>query len=89
MREILFSKQADKFLEKLNKSDKNLARQFAEEISFLQKNPLHNSTKKLVRSNNLYRVRVAKYRMIYRFDEEKIYLLVIAKREDVYDFLKN
>jgi len=89
MKQIIFTKRAEKFLEKLDKSDKNLSYEMALELKVLRVDPLNSKVKKIVRSDSLYRVRVGKYRIIYRFDSELIHILNIAKREDVYDFLKN
>lgn len=87
MREIYFSKPVEKFLEKLQKSDKKLAQQLGLEMNLLRKNPNHSSTKKLVKLKGLYRSRVGKYRIIYEFDDKNLFILLIAKRDEVYQLL--
>ncbi len=89
MKEIYFAKRVEKFLEKLYKSDKNLAGQIADGLKLLRDDPLCSSVKKLAGAKDFYRLRIGKYRIIYRFDERSVYIILIAKREEVYEKLRN
>ena len=88
MKIVYFSKRVEKFLEKLQKSDKNLAKKIRSEIELLKVSPLHPSTKKLAKLKNLYRSRVEKYRIVYEFNDKSLYILLIEKRDKVYEILK-
>lgn len=83
MRKVEFSKQADKILEKLYKSNKKQAISIAKEVQNLALNPLPSDTKKL-KGYEYYRVRVGNYRIIYHFDENTLFVTIINKRDVVY-----
>lgn len=87
MKHVYFSKKSEKFLEDLQKSDKKVGLKIIEEIDILQSNPLNNSVKKLVGFKDTYRIRVGRYRVIYKFDDKALYILLIAKRDEVYDLI--
>lgn len=55
-------------------------------IRDLQDNPRPSDCKKLTDQDNLYRVRVGDYRMVYAITDEILYVLVvrIAHRKDAY-----
>lgn len=55
-------------------------------IGRLEKIPRHKGIRKLIGSDNLYRLRVGNYRIIYSIDDEnlEIEILLINKRADVY-----
>lgn len=89
MRKLDLTRNSEKFLEKLLYSDKKTRLAIGEKIRDLLADPTPNSCKKLVGQNNLYRIRIDKYRVIYSFDDDYVHILHIAKREEVYDFLLN
>ena len=45
--------------------------------------PILPDTKKLTNRDD-YRIRVRNYRIIYEFDEKKLYVIIIDKRGQVY-----
>lgn len=88
MKQLDLYKNPKKFLEKLLYSDKEICMSLVKKIDELLVNPDPSSSKKLVGHKNLYRVRVDKYRIIYSFDEKILSVKHIAKRDEVYDFLR-
>ncbi len=89
MKQLDLCKNPKKFLEKLLYSDKAICLSLVEKIDELLINPTPSSSKKLVGHKNFYRARVDKYRIIYSFDEKTLSVKHIAKRDEVYDFLRN
>lgn len=87
MKKIILSKSSQKFLHKLTRSDKKMCAAIMRKIDELAVNQIPASCKKLVSHDNFYRIRIDKYRVIYSFDDDFVYVNHIAKREDVYDFL--
>lgn len=87
IRKIDLSKRAGEYLSSL--PSKQCKQNFMT-ILRLTKNPLPHDAKKLYGQDFLYRVDVGEYRIIYRFDNEIIYILLIGKRNDgdVYDQLQ-
>ena len=65
-------------LDKLRYSDKKICAAIMEKIDELAVNQLPNSCKKLVGQNNLYRIRIDKYRIIYSFDDKFVHIHHIA-----------
>jgi mRNA interferase RelE/StbE len=51
-------------------------------IMDLLKNPRPHDSSKLKGYPNLYRKDVGEYRIIYKFDDDTIYILLIGKRND-------
>ena len=87
MKQLYLHKQPRKFLENLQHSDKKLGLQISNEIDFLLENPINSSIKKLSGHKGVYRSRVGKHRIIYRFDEKILYILLIESRDRVYEKL--
>jgi mRNA interferase RelE/StbE len=61
-------------------------RRIAIAIELLSENPYPNNSKKLVGSEQDYRVRVGNWRIIYEVQNNKlvVYVLRVAHRKDVY-----
>ncbi len=80
---ILYSSRAKKFLEK---AEKNIARRLVDKIEGLSNAPLTPETRKIIGSEDLFRLRAGKYRILYKicFDEETIIIVRIDKRERIY-----
>jgi mRNA interferase RelE/StbE len=59
-------------------------------IMKLTKNPQPQDAKKLQGYKDLYRIDVGEYRIIYRFDDQTVYIALAGKRndDDVYKKLK-
>ena len=83
MREIIFSKQSSRIINKLLKADPKLIKLILNKINLLQSNPLTIESKKL-KNRQDYRVRVRNYRIIYEFDEKTLFIIIIDKRGQVY-----
>lgn len=85
MRQIDFTKSAEKSLRKLAESDQRIAKQIKIKLLALLQEPQPQESLKMIGSPEYSRVRVGKYRIIYRFDEAMLYVVLIAKREIVYE----
>lgn len=85
MRQIDFTKSAEKSLQKPAESDQRIAKQIKIKLLALLQEPQPQESLKMVGNPEYLRVRVGKYRIIYRFDETMLYIVLIAKREIVYE----
>lgn len=83
MYEILFSKKALDFVETLQESYKEKIR---DALTDFKENPFSHPYRKIRGKNNVYRIRVGKYRILYRIDEDRkiITVLKIDKRSRIY-----
>ncbi|WP_227002790.1 type II toxin-antitoxin system RelE family toxin [Salicibibacter kimchii] len=85
MYSIQFSKDARK---QLNKLDKNTAKRIINSIEKLQYSPReHRHSKKMKGyKDNIYRLRVGQFRIIYEIIEEKVVVLIVrlGSRGDIY-----
>ena len=88
MRHVNFSSYSKKFIKKNKSSNPQLLKKIAKVIEGLVKDPMPGGAKKLV-GYEFYRVRVGNYRIVYRYDEEFLYVTIIDKRGQVYNQLKN
>jgi mRNA interferase RelE/StbE len=81
--EIQFKSSA---LKALNKLPKENARQIARDIDGLGQNPRPQGCKKLIGPENLYRIRIGNYRVVYQiFDKVLVVLVVlVGDRKEVY-----
>ncbi len=84
MRFLEIYKQPQRFLNTIVDKNYLLAEKIIESLEALTIDPLPHSSKKLVGYKDLYRVRVEKYRVVYRFDNKAIHVLLIKKRDEVY-----
>ncbi len=73
MRELHINKQSKRFLDNLLYSNKKIANKISFLIEDLRINPLLPGSKQLVGYKELYRLRVEDYRLVYQFDQSKIY----------------
>lgn len=85
MRQLDFTKSAERSLRKLAESDQRVAKQVKIKLLALLQKPQPQESLKMVGNPEYLRVRVGKYRIIYRFDETMLYIVLIAKREIVYE----
>ncbi|MDA9818113.1 type II toxin-antitoxin system RelE/ParE family toxin [Flavobacteriaceae bacterium] len=83
MRDIIFSKQSQRIINKLLKSDPKLIKLILNKINLLKINPIIPDSKKL-KNRQDYRIRVRNYRIIYEFDDNSLYIIIIDKRGQVY-----
>jgi len=82
--EIYLSRQAKKFLEKL---DEDTRERIKEKLRLLADNPFALPYKKIKGRENTYRIRVGDYRIIYSVRGYEVRILKIDKRERIYDRL--
>jgi mRNA interferase RelE/StbE len=88
---IEFTPAAEKLLLKLAKKDRALMVRFDRALLSLSDNPTPPNSKHLVGElDNLYRLRVGDYRIIYQVDDGMLVILVvhIGHCKDVYRHLK-
>ena len=80
---IIFSKKADKFLDSL---DLKTSYKILKKIRELQDSNENLDIKKLKSKNNLYRLKVGNFRVIYNIQHERIviYIIKIGHRKNVY-----
>jgi mRNA interferase RelE/StbE len=85
MRQLDFTKAAERSLLKLAKSDNRIAKMIKIKILALLQEPQPPDAIKMVGNPEYLRIRVGKHRVIYRYDDDKLYIVLIAKREIVYE----
>lgn len=87
MRKLDMTRDAYKFLENLQQAKQ--FRQVAIKAFALLNDPTPSDSAQL-KGYDYYRVDVGEYRIVYKFDDEAVYLVLIAKRNDdeVYKALK-
>ena len=74
-----------KFLEDIERLDKESLYQIYRAIERLKKDPLRF---KHLRGTDFYRIRLGKYRLIYSVHEKEVRLLIFGKRNRVYREMK-
>ncbi|MFA4975855.1 MAG: type II toxin-antitoxin system RelE/ParE family toxin [Candidatus Paceibacterota bacterium] len=86
MFELEYSKSSKKFLKS---SEKELLSRIFSKLEMLKNNPVPSDAKFIGREDNdkIFRIRIGKYRILYRIKETEKIILVskIDKRERVYD----
>ena len=84
--EIFLSNKSKKFYESLSQSDKS---RIKEKLLLLAQDPFPFGYKKLKGRENLFRIRVGGYRILYTVDIQKKTILIfrIGRRESVYQAL--
>ncbi|ATZ61702.2 MAG: type II toxin-antitoxin system RelE/ParE family toxin [Methanosarcinales archaeon Met12] len=85
--EIIFTKQAADFVESLDKGYKNKIRGVFER---LKENPFSYPYRKIRGEQDLYRIRIGRYRILYKVDqpESRIIILKVDTRNRVYKRLE-
>jgi len=83
MYKVVLTKSAEKELIKIPKAYSN---NIVKHLVDLVNNPRPDGCKKLVGLDNIYRIRVGLYRIVYRIEDEILYIEVIkiGHRKDVY-----
>ncbi|KKQ48558.1 MAG: hypothetical protein US69_C0019G0005 [candidate division TM6 bacterium GW2011_GWF2_38_10] len=83
--EIIFSDEAKKALKKLD--DQIISKIFKKTKQLRSEQACALNIKKLKSKNNLYRLRVGDYRIIYSIEHAKviIYIIDIGHRRDIYN----
>ncbi len=80
---VLFKPSADRALKKL---PQDAQRRIVGEAALLAYNPRPAGVVKLAGYENLWRIRIGNYRMVYEIHDERLVVLVlrVAHRKDVY-----
>ncbi len=70
----------------LRRLDRDIQRKVVAKLERLEENPRPPGSKKLEGAEDLYRVRVGDYRVVYRIERQELLVLVVrvAHRSDVY-----
>ena len=79
MHKIDITKAAGKFIKKLPPKQ---YRQVVSTILAIRENPTPHDSKQLSGYTEYHRVDIGEYRIVYRFDDDTIYIAVIGKRND-------
>ena len=79
MRKIDITKSAGKFIKKLPPKQ---YRQVVGTILSLRENPTPHDSEQLTGYPEYRRVDIGEYRIIYRFDKDTVYIVVVGKRND-------
>jgi len=79
MHKIDIAKSAGKSIKKLPPKQ---YRQVVSTVLALRENPTPNDSKQLLGYLEYYRVDIGEYRIVYRFDNDTVYIAVIGKRND-------
>ncbi len=79
------SPQAEKKLRKLNKIDQIV---LARKIRNLQNDGKAAQTEKLQGYDDTFRIRVGDYRLVYKKFSDRLYVILIGHRKDVYEILR-
>lgn len=85
MRQPNFTKSAEKSLRKLATSDQRIAKSIKNKILGLLKDPQPLDSLKMAGHSEYLRIRVGKYRIIYRYDADTLYIVLIDKRDIIYE----
>lgn len=81
--EVVLSPKAEKQLDELPTP---LRRRIAEAVEGLESNPQPHGVKKLTGAENLWRIRVGDYRIVYTIENDRLIVLVvkIGHRREIY-----
>ena len=79
MLKIDITKSAGKFIKKLPPKQ---YRQVVSAVLALRENPIPNDSRQLSGYTEYHRVDMGEYRIIYRFDDDTVYIAVVGKRND-------
>ena len=80
---VLFKPSADRALQKL---PHDVQRRIVGEVSMLAHDPRPAGTGKLAGDDNLWRIRIGNYRVVYEIHDDRLVVVVlrVAHRKDVY-----
>lgn len=81
---VTLSPKAEKELKKISKINQIV---IAKKIRAIRDTQIIANEEKLAGFPNIYRVRVGKYRIVYKRTVKEIYIIVILHRKDVYRLL--
>ncbi len=80
---VIFKPSADRALQKLAR---DVQRRIVGEVAMLAHDPRPAGMVKLAGDNNLWRIRIGNYRVVYEIHDDRLVVLVlrVAHRKDVY-----
>ena len=80
---VLFKRSADRALKKL---PQDVQRRIAGEAALLANNPRPAGVVKMAGDENLWRIRIGDYRVVYEIHDDRLIVLVlrVAHRKEVY-----
>ncbi|HII67023.1 MAG TPA: type II toxin-antitoxin system RelE/ParE family toxin [Thermococcaceae archaeon] len=83
MFEVIFTKKAAKRVQNLENSHKNKLKEI---IITLRENPFSYPYKKIKGEENIYRIRIGKFRILYEVDEKNNLIIIfkVERRERAY-----
>lgn len=81
---VILSPQAEKRLKKLNKIDQIA---LARKIRNLQDDEKGIQKEKIQGYADIFRIRVGDYRLVYKKFSDRLYIILIGHRKDVYEIL--
>ena len=84
---LKLTKQAEKKLRKINKSDNKTAKRIKQVIFSLRDGEVSGET--LKGFSNFKKYRIGKYRLIYTIVDDELWVTIIEKRETVYETFKH
>ncbi len=79
MHKIDITKAAGKFIKRLPAKQ---YRQVVSTILELRKDPTPNDSRLLAGYTEYHRVDIGEYRIVYRFDDDTVYIAIVGKRND-------
>lgn len=82
---IVISSQAEKALKKFSKVDQIA---LTRKIRQLKEKPEVTKEEKLKSLQNIFRIRVGDFRIVYKRTSQQIYIILIGHRKDIYDLLR-
>ncbi len=82
---VILSPQAEKQLQKLSKINQIA---IAKKIRVIRDSSKIEREEKLKGFQNIFRVRVGDYRIVYRKTKSEVYIVLIRHRKDVYRLVK-
>jgi mRNA interferase RelE/StbE len=80
---VLFKTSADRSLKRL---PQNVQRRIVGDVEMLAHNPRPSVVVKLIGAENLWRIRIGDYRVVYEIHDDRLVILVlrVAHRKDIY-----
>lgn len=83
---IVVSPRAEKELKRVSKIDQIA---LVRKIKSIPKSSFSSRIEKLKGYENIFRLRIGNYRIVYRKKAKEIYIILIGHRKDVYHILKH
>ncbi len=82
---VILSPRAEKQLKKISKIDQIAV---AQKIRSIRDSATASGEEKLKGFKDIFRVRIGDYRLVYKKTRQKIYIVLICHRKDVYQLVR-